>query len=262
MAFDLVTYQDLVRRLDEDGIDYDAFARQPLRPDELRCVAYMHDIEHHTGCYLRNLLNTKAHQDPEIATFLTLWNFEEHWHGEALGRVLEAHGQPGGPSRIVAMRERLGWRMTGSPLVWMAFSAATRHFLAVHMTFGVVNEWTTQAGYSRLAAVADHPVLTVLLKRIMRQEGRHIDFYLTQAKRRLAESRAAQRTTRAMLRALWTPVGSKVMPGEETRNLVRTLFGGADGVAAVQRLERRVDSLPGLEGLHLMRRAFTDYAAA
>ena len=27
----------------------------------------------------------------------------------------------------------------------------TKHFLAVHMTFGVVNEWTTQAAYARPA---------------------------------------------------------------------------------------------------------------
>lgn len=56
----------------------------------------MHDVEHHTSCYLRNLLNTRAHHDPDVTTFLTLWNFEEHWHGEALGRVLAAHGEAAG----------------------------------------------------------------------------------------------------------------------------------------------------------------------
>ena len=45
------------------------------------------------------------------------------------------------------------------------------------MTFGVINEWTTQAGYARLAAEADHPVLSELLRRIMKQEGRYIDFF-------------------------------------------------------------------------------------
>ncbi len=32
---------------------------------------------------------------------------------------------------------------------------------------------------------AGHPVLTELLGRIMRQEGRHVDFYATEATRRL-----------------------------------------------------------------------------
>ena len=73
----------------------------------------------------------------------------------------------------------------------MAFtlgSALTRHIVAVHMTWGAVNEWTTQAGYGRLAAKAEHPVLSELLRRIMRQEGRHIDFYAIGARQRLADS--------------------------------------------------------------------------
>lgn len=257
--FDIDRYSTVVERLATDDIDFGAFGDQPLSPDARRCVRYMHDVEAHTSCYLRNLLNTKAHHDPEITKFLTLWNFEELWHAEALAEVLRAHDEPGGTERIAAMRHRLGWRITTSPLLWMGFSAATKHFLAVHMTFGAVNEWTTQAGYSRLIAVADHPVLSKLLKRIMRQEGRHIDYYLTQARIQLSTGRGAQRTTRAMLRALWHPVGAKVMPRPETEHLVRTLFSGPDGQAAAERVDRRLDRLPGLDGMGLMAGALAAY---
>jgi hypothetical protein len=260
MGFDLAAYERIVARVDVDDVDFAAFADEPLRPEHLRCVRYMHDVEHHTSCYLRNLLNTKAHHDPEITTFLTLWNFEEHWHGEALGRVLEAHGEPAGASRVSAMRQRLGWRVTASPLAWMALSAATPDFLAVHMAFGVINEWTTQAGYARLGAEARHPVLSELLRRIMRQEGRHIDFYRHQAVERLSVSRRAQRWTRALIRGLWHPVGAKAMPHAETRHLVRTLFGGAAGADVAARIDRRVDALPGLAGLRLMAGARARYA--
>src|SRR5260221_1746440 len=198
MAFDLERYKKVVGRLEVEDIDFGSFRYHPLGPAELRCVRYMHDVEHHTACYLRNLLNTKAHNDPEITEFLTLWNFEEHWHGEALGQVLAAHGEPGSSRRVQQMRTRLGWRLSSSPLLWVGFSAATKHFPAVHMTFGVINEWTTQAGYSRLVAVADHPTLTELLKRIMRQEGRHIDYYLDQAKQQLASGPGAPRQTTRM----------------------------------------------------------------
>ncbi len=219
----------------------------------------MHDVEQHTSCYLRNLLNTKAHHDPEITSFLTMWSFEEHWHGEALARVLEVHGEPGGTARVTAMRQRLGWKLTASPVLWMAFSAATKHFLAVHMTFGAINEWTTQGGYSRLIARADHPVLTDLLRRIMKQEGRHIDYYRTQAHDRLAVSGAARRTTRFMVRKLWEPVGAQVMPLPETRHLVDHLFGDAGGRVVADRIDRRVDALPGLAGLDLMHGARLKY---
>ncbi|MFP5320376.1 MAG: ferritin-like domain-containing protein [Acidimicrobiia bacterium] len=259
MAFDLETYKRSADRLDVADLDFDAFRDQPLAPDHLRCLRYMHDVENHTSCYLRNLLNTRAHHDPEITTFLTLWNHEELWHGEALGRVLAAHDEPGGSPRVATMRRRLGWRITASPLLWMAFSAATPNFLAVHMTFGAINEWTTQAGYVRLAAEARHPVLDELLRRIMRQEGTHIAFYRSHAVERLEASRAAQRTTRRLVRALWSPVGASVMPEEETRHLVRTLFSGDEGRAVAERIDRRVDGLPGLAGLGLMAGALARY---
>jgi hypothetical protein len=259
VSFDLSTYKRTADRLDIEDIDLDAFRVRPLAPEHLRCLRYMHDVENHTSCYLRNLLNTRAHHDPEITAFLTLWNHEEFWHGEALAQVLAAHDEPGGTPRVASMRRRLGWRIDTSPVVWMAFSAMTRHFLAVHMTFGVVNEWTTQAGYVRLAAAAQHPVLDELLKRIMRQEGAHIAFYRSHAVERLEASAAAQRTTRRMVRALWSPVGASVMPEAETQHLVRTLFSGPEGVAVAERIDRRVDALPGLAGLDLMAGALARY---
>jgi hypothetical protein len=260
VAFDLETYKRVSGRLDVDGIDFASFRDQPLQPGDLRCLQYMHDVEQHTACYLRNLLNTKAHADPEVTTFLTMWNFEELWHGEALGRVLEAHGEPRPIGRVAAMRARMGWKLSASPVLWMAFSSATKHFLAVHMTFGVINEWTTQAGYSRLAVRSGHPMLRELLQRIMRQEGRHIDYYLTRARELLDASKGAQRTTRAVVRRMWTPVGAKVMPLAETKHLISSLFGDDEGRAVAERIDRRIDALPGLAGLGLMDRALARYA--
>jgi hypothetical protein len=261
VAFDLDRYEQVVARLDVDDVDFGAFGREPLAEEHLRCLRYMHDVEHHTTCYLRNLLNTRAHDDPEVTAFLTLWNYEEHWHGEALGRVLEAHGEVSGAPRVAAMRRRAGWRSTVSPVAWLAFSAATRQFLAVHMTFGAINESTTQAGYARLGSLSGHPVLRDLLGRIMRQEGRHIDYYRSRAVELLADSPAAQRTTRRVLRVLWRPVGAKAMPAAETRHLVTTLFGGPDGQAVADRVDRRIDLLPGLSGLGLVRGSLDRYAA-
>ena len=41
-----------------DDIDFDTFRAQPLGPDALRCLRYMHDVESHTVCYLREVLAT------------------------------------------------------------------------------------------------------------------------------------------------------------------------------------------------------------
>jgi hypothetical protein len=239
-------------RLDLAGIDVGAFTDLPLDPDTLRCLRYMHDVESHTMCYLRDVLVTRAHADPDVTAFLACWSYEEHWHGDAISRVLAAHGEVAGPSRVRAVRQSLPRLDRIRPLVFLAGSALSRHVVAVHMTWGAVNEWTTQAGYGRLAAKANHPVLGELLRRIMKQEGRHIDFYAGQAGRHLAGSRVAQALTRRALERYWRPVGSGLMPGPEVAFLVRYLFGDEEGSRVAARLDRQVDRLPGLAGLGLV----------
>lgn len=158
-------------RLDLSGLDFGELIKRPLAEASLRCLRYMHDVESHTVCYLRDVLVTRAHADPEVTAFLACWSFEEHWHGEAIARVLGAHGEQAGPARVVATRRALPRLDRLRPLLYVAGSAVSRHVVTVHMAWGAVNEWTTQAGYSRLAAKGGHPVLTDLLRRIMKQEG-------------------------------------------------------------------------------------------
>jgi len=247
------SYTSRAGRLNLEGIDFDDFIDQPLAPEALRTLRYMHDVEHHTVCYLRDLLLTPAHQDPEITSFLSCWVFEEMWHGEAIGQVLEAHGESAGAPRIAALREHRRGKEIRSALSTIGSAAfAGQAFIALHMTWGAINEWTTQAGYARLAEKADHPTLRELLKRIMKQEGGHIDFYASEAGRRLSSSPRAQKLTRFALKHAWRPVGSGVMPKEEVGFLVRYLFDGEAGHAMASRIDRRVDRLPGQSDLHLL----------
>ena len=235
------------------------------RPRTLRCLRYMHDVEHHTVCYLRDLLVTPAHRDPDMTAFLTMWTFEEFWHGEAIGAVLAAHDEPAGPRGSPPLRAARRAGTTGSPRWCTALGSwlAGPSYTAVHMTWGAVNEWT-HAG-RLLAAGARGPATrcsTELLRRIMRQEGRHIDFYATQAERRLEGDRRAQRLDplRAAPRS-----GGQSAPTSCRRAEVRFLVapslrrrGRAD---AAERIDRRIDRLPGLDGLHLIRGAAERYAS-
>ena len=249
-------------RLNLDGIVFDDFRDQPLPPDALRTLRYMHNVEHHTVCYLRDLLLTPAHQDPEITSFLSCWVFEEMWHGEAIGQVLEAHGEQAGAPRIAALRQGRRRREAFTTFSTIGSAAfAGRAFVALHMTWGAINEWTTQAGYARLSDTAGHATLRELLRRIMKQEGGHIDFYASEASRRLAENPKAQKLTRFALKHMWRPVGSGVMPKEEVGFLVNYLLSGNKGAEVVDRLDRRVDRLPGQGGLHLLRGAVEKFAA-
>ena len=109
MQLDIETYKRHAGRVSVQDIDFDAFRTRPLDLASLRCLRYMHDVEHHTVCYLRDLLVTSAHRDPEVTSFLTMWCFEEYWHGDAIGRVLAAHDEPAGTARIASVRSALRW---------------------------------------------------------------------------------------------------------------------------------------------------------
>jgi hypothetical protein len=233
---------------DPSVVDWDAIARHPLPTAALRTLRYMQDVESHTVIYLRELLSTRAVDDPELAGFFATWFYEETAHGRALARFLAAAGHPVTPRprttrRFIERIEALGISVIG---------AAWGEFPAVHMTWGAINELTTLTGYRRLAEVAGHPVLAELLGEIMRDESRHFAFYFAQAERRLAGSAAARRATRALVERFWDPVGAGVQPDAETRFLAGYLFSGPDGRAAARLVDRTIRRLPGFTDLPLL----------
>jgi hypothetical protein len=253
--FDLSKYLRASRKLDLEGIDFDAVSRHPLSRAEVRVLTYMMDIETHTVIYLRDLLTTPAAYDPEITSFLSLWVYEEFWHGEALGRFLRAAGERFSPDRPAGIRRAAGLRDLLGTVTTMAVARAVPDFVAVHMTWGAMNELSTLNGYRRVVATTRHPVLRQLLGRIIKDERRHYAFYYNQARLRLDGKPRAQRLVRWALDRLWEPVGSGVRPQPETDFVVTHLFGGQDGARSVMEMEAELSKLPGLDGMRLMRRA-------
>jgi hypothetical protein len=252
MPFNAPIFQTDSAKLEIGDIDFDTFKNQPLNAEVLRCLAYLHDIKSHIVRYLRDVLVTRAHRDPDITAFLTLWNCEEFWHGDAIGKVLAAHDEEAETTRIAALRQRLPQGDRWRPVGFQLATAPTQHLIAIHMTWGAVNEWTTQAAYARLAKLANHPTPSILLKRIMKQGGRHIDFYSTEATGRLKNSRTAQRLTRWASRRFWAPVSSYVVESEEIYFLRTHLFGDPTDLIVAERIDCRVDRLSGMDGLHLL----------
>jgi hypothetical protein len=247
MSADIDAYAARSARLDLDGIAWDDVPRWPLAPEAVRALRYMQDIESHTVIYLRTLLTTRAVDDPEIATFLACWFYEETFHGQALARFLAAAGHPVTPRPRA--REPLGRRLEARATA--ALARLVPDFVAVHMTWGAINELTTLTGYRRLRALARHPVLSELLGRIMRDESRHFGFYFAQAARRLARPRAA-RLARAIVGRFWAPVGSGVQPPEEIRFLSRYLLSGEAGRHAARTIDETIRTLPAFAGTPLV----------
>jgi len=270
MDFDLDRYLRASKKVDLSGVRWDEIPSHPFPVEEARCLAYMMDIESHTVIYLRDLLATRAAYEPDVTAFLSCWVYEELWHGEAFSRFLGEAGYrlapdqerpwrdapyPSRVGRNSWIRRKLSGKGYASHLGTLLGAALIRDFVAVHMTWGAVNELSTLTGYHRLIAETRHPVLTDLLGRIIKDERRHFAFYRSQARMRLARSPRARKVTRWAMDRMWAPVGTGVRPQEETDFVVNWLFGGRDGLAACEEMDATIRELPGFEGSHLTRAA-------
>ncbi|MFT9773302.1 ferritin-like domain-containing protein [Brevibacterium casei] len=255
MAFDFDTYAETSEAVRWSDLDFDVFDAMPLDADTLRTVRYMCDVEYHTMCFVRELLVTPSHREDAPAAFMTMWNREEFWHGEALAAVLKKHGIHVDYDEIKAKRAGLGWKLALGPAKQSLLSNMVgSDFIAVHMAWGAANELSATAGYRRMAAMQDHPVLSPLLERIAKQETRHVAFYSTQAKERLEDNPRAQRIVRLALGRLWKPVGSGMMDDAEVKHVMTHLF--RNQTAELDKLDKRVQKLPGLGDLTIFRNAF------
>jgi hypothetical protein len=241
------TWAPRSRAVELDGIRWDEVGRTPLRKETVRTLRYMQDIEIHTIIYVRQLLATRAIDDPDVATFLACWFYEETFHGRALAHLLAAAGE----STVERQRSRQPWIAHVEEHALALASRVWPDFVGVHMTWGAINELTTLTGYQRLAELDPHPVLGELLGRIARDESRHFAFYYHQAARRLANPRAA-RVARILVDRFWAPVGSGVQPDVEVREVASYLFGGRDGRTVARRIDATIRRLPGFEDVSLI----------
>ena len=130
-------------------------------------------------------------------------------------------------------------------------SRLTRHFPAVHMTFGAINELSTLTGYRALAARTGHPLLSTVLCRIVKDERRHFSFYFNQARRRLHYPAAARTLTALIVRHFWTPVGSRVRTEADMRRVCAYLFGDRQGSRRLAEHDSMIARMPGLEWFDL-----------
>ena len=273
--FDLDKYLRRSRRVDLSRVEWDRMGEAPVLPEEARCIAYMMDIETHTSIFMRDILATRAAADANLSAFLACWNYEEYWHGEAFSRFLGEAGWTLAPDlelptrdtpypsrweRVSRIRRDVTRNVPMSHMATLLGSIVEPDLVALHMTWGALNELTTLSAYHLLTAKTEHPVLPQLLAAVIKDERRHFAFYRSQASIRLRRSPNARRITRWAMDRFWRVVGTGVVARSETDFITSYLFDD-DGLATVADIDRTIEGLPGMAGLGLGWRAVNQMRA-
>src|ERR1700752_1684741 len=170
VEFDIDRYLRNSKRLDLSHLYWADIPNHPLSDGDVMCLHYMMDIETHTVVYLRDLLATRAAHDPYVTGFLSCWVYEELWHGEAFSDFLRAYGievpaepklpdgttpMPTRPHRVRAFREQMGVGHKLFLLPTLFGSLVMPDFVALHMTWGAINELSTLTAYHQLMRRSD-----------------------------------------------------------------------------------------------------------
>lgn len=237
-----------------DAIDLSVFEENPLPTTVVHLLAYARELERSTMTYLRNVLVTPTHKDARVTAFLTTWAFEKYWIADSFEVVVRAHGVDPAEaetlSRFRAFALEVAERATPIVESFRANAIGT-DVIGLHMASVAVDEWITEAAYTRLIADAPHPVLTPLLEHVLEVKARHRLFVDPDAERRLAESpRARSLARRALPRIDW-PIGAASLARSDTALFYEQLID--DELA--EEIDAKAASLPGLEKLHLVQNA-------
>ncbi|HXH31352.1 MAG TPA: acyl-ACP desaturase [Bacteriovoracaceae bacterium] len=240
-------------KVDVEDLDWELARKVGLTKDEVFILTYFADIEGQTIVYLRDILHTKSALDPEVIGFLSMWNYEEYFHGRALSTFLEVCGHPLEKERIKNVRS--GSKISEKLEVFFSGFLSRMYsdqFTALYMSWGAIQEATTLCGYEQISKTTKNPVLKILVDRIAKQERRHFAWYFNSARERLEQSRSSQKLTRLIMGKFWSPVGAGVKPDPEIVQLMLTLFPDDAGIEMTESVDSKISSLPGLSGMTLM----------
>ena len=247
-------YERQPRALTEEfmnNINWRDVRNVPLDKRLVPVLLYMRDVETLTEMYYDELRRTPTGKDPIISKFMERWGVEETTHGELINRFLNE----------VGFETPDNWKIDVKKSVSLYYTAMARltatlanlvgpRFTATHMTFGAIHELSTAQGYRRLINLANHPVLTQILKAIIREESVHTTFYWSVARLELRQSEFAQKLSRFVVNNFWSPVGQGAKPVAETNYTIATLFSGREGLDWVDRnITARIRQLPGFDDL-------------
>ena len=249
---DIAQHIEVSQRVEIEDLDWELARRHGLTAKEVENLKFFADIESQTVYYFLEVAKLQVARDPELLTFLTMWNYEEYFHSHAITRLMQECGVKieGATERSTKVRAsaRMKAKVEDFAQTMMA-KLMPQRFVALWMFWGALQECLTMQAYEEVIRSTKNPVLAELFRRIAKQERRHFAYYFGQARDRLRGNKRNQRFCRFIAKHFYAPVGSGVKTEAESAELVARLFPGDRILEVMSYIERRMAQLPGMAGL-------------
>src|ERR1700710_1725374 len=89
---DIAQHIAVSQKVSFEDLDWETARKVGLTPQEIESLAYFADVESQTVYYFLEVAKLQVVRDPEILTFLTMWNYEEYFHSYALTTLMRECG--------------------------------------------------------------------------------------------------------------------------------------------------------------------------
>lgn len=252
--FDLRDFIHHPREVRAEHLDLTALTG--LRQEVVDALAHALAVEESTLDLMRDLLVTPTHADAVVTAFLTTWAYEKYWLADALRAVLAGSELTPAPPPAPGVLTRL--RAGGAERVRPTVDAIRTNLLgqdvvAAHMVTGLADTLATRLTFTRLAAL--EPALVPLARAAGHTTQRHVGFYTTQARERLASGAGARRQASRALRR-WRWPGTAFTDRDQTARVLRFLLGGPTARVQVGQVDDYLGALPGVSAGAVLRTEF------
>ena len=249
---DIAQHIAVSQKVEFEDLDWETARRVGLTPQEIESLKYFADIESQTVYYFLEVSRLQVARDPELLTFLTMWNYEEYFHSHAITRLMQECGVPIENATDRSTKVRAGARFKAKFEDFaqqLMAKAMPKRFVSLWMFWGALQECLTMQAYEAMIRQTNNPVLAEMFRRIAKQERRHFAYYFNQARDRLTDQPQNQRFCRFIAKRFYAPVGSGVKTEAESAEMVARLFPNDTLFEVMSYIERRMAQLPGMAGL-------------
>ncbi len=249
---DIAQHVAVSDRVDIEDLDWELARKHGLSEREVESLKFFADIESQTVYYFLEVAKLEVARDPDLLTFLTMWNYEEYFHSHAITRLMQECGVKleNATERSTKVRANARFKAKFEDFAQtMMAKVVPEKFVALWMFWGALQECLTMQAYEEVIRQTNNPVLAEMFRRIAKQERRHFAYYFGQARDRLQDNPGAQRFCRFIAKHFYAPVGSGVKTDAESAELVARLFPNDRIIEVMSYIERRMAQLPGMAGL-------------